>query len=281
MAGGAGESFPPPVLIVGPPRSGTTLLYQLLVQQFDVGYLSNAHTALFGAPVLLEWLIPRALRLPPNHQESRFGVSPGLWAPSEAASFWYRFFPLKPHAIEPEDFPIRQRKGLRDAVAAISRAAHAPLLMKNVVCSVRMLAISSAIPEMRYIVVHRDHVATAESILAARQAVNGNVDAWWSVEPNDIDDIRHLPPEMQVIKQIRSVEGAIGTARRALQQESFADIDYDDLLRAPADQLGRIAVELALEPRRGAAPLPPAFQPRQRVGIDPGLANRVRTVLRS
>jgi len=39
----------PPLFIIGPPRTGSTLLYQLVVQRFDVGYLANRHCRLYGA----------------------------------------------------------------------------------------------------------------------------------------------------------------------------------------------------------------------------------------
>ena len=44
----------PPIFIVGPPRSGTTLVYQALIEYLDVGYLSNFHGWFWGAPSWVE-----------------------------------------------------------------------------------------------------------------------------------------------------------------------------------------------------------------------------------
>jgi len=268
-----------PILIIGPPRSGTTLLYQLLVQQFEVAYLSNAHHAFFGAPVILECLVPRRLRRPPNHQESRFGVSQGLWAPSEAANFWYRFFPLKPHGVRPGDVKLERGRRLRRAIAALSRAAGAPMVSKNVVCSVRVEAIAAFVPEIRFVVMHRDQIEVATSILAARKKAHGNYTDWWSVEPANIDELRHLPPERQVVEQIRAVQQAIDQARRTLDGDRFIDIDYADLVTDPGTVLEQLARRLGLQPRAGAPSLPEAFPRRDRDQLDPQLAARLSEYL--
>ncbi|MFQ5425907.1 MAG: hypothetical protein ACE5EV_02380, partial [Gaiellales bacterium] len=48
------DSRSPAILIVGAPRCGSTLLYQLVARRFDVTYLSNLHCAFFGAPSIVE-----------------------------------------------------------------------------------------------------------------------------------------------------------------------------------------------------------------------------------
>ena len=269
--------LPPPVLIVGPPRSGTTLLFQLMVQQLDVAYLSNAHHALFGAPSLLERLVPRRMRVPPAGQDSSFGHVKGIWAPSEAGNFWYRFFPMKPHHVSPEEFPDRARARLRSAVAAFTRASGRPMVSKNVMCSVRIEAISSAIPEMRYIIVTRDIVDVATSLLAARLAVHGSIDRWLSVEPQDIDRIAVLPPEHQVVEQVLSVQAAMQVARSSLPADRFVDVGYRALASNPAAELSRLANSLEVGFRRQHPDLPRSLHRRAASQVDPATVARVQS----
>jgi hypothetical protein len=206
------------------------------------------------------------------------GRTRGLWAPSEATSFWYRFFPLKPHTVLPGDVNAERGRRLRRAIAALSRAAGAPLVSKNVVCSVRLEAIAAFVPEMRFVVMHRDHLEVASSILAARMNAQGNYTDWWSVEPANIDDLRHLPPERQVVEQVRAVESAIDRARSVLNGESFTDVKYAELAADPHAVLQRLARLLDLKPRRGAPRLPDAF-PRRDNPLDPQLAARLAEYL--
>ena len=46
-----------PLVIVGLPRSGTTLVYELLVQAFDVAYLTKLYSYLYGIPNLTTKLV--------------------------------------------------------------------------------------------------------------------------------------------------------------------------------------------------------------------------------
>ena len=55
----------PPIFIIGAPRSGSTLLYQVLTDYFEVGYISNLHAHFFGSPACLERLL-HPLRMATN-----------------------------------------------------------------------------------------------------------------------------------------------------------------------------------------------------------------------
>ena len=42
----------PPIFIIGPPRSGSTLLYQVLTSYFDLSYFKNLHSKYYFAQQL-------------------------------------------------------------------------------------------------------------------------------------------------------------------------------------------------------------------------------------
>src|SRR5439155_14834089 len=74
----------PPIFIVGPPRTGSTLLYQLVAARFDVGYLSNRHCRLYGAPSRVERRHETEATL---ELTSRYGRTTSPNAPSECAEY--------------------------------------------------------------------------------------------------------------------------------------------------------------------------------------------------
>src|SRR5688572_20935868 len=83
-----------PVFIVGPPRSGSTLLYDALAESMQFSYFSNLTAEFYAVPVIGAYL-SRAL---PDRRQSRsheisYGHVPGLKSPSECGKFWYRWFP--------------------------------------------------------------------------------------------------------------------------------------------------------------------------------------------
>jgi len=217
-----------PIFVVGAPRSGSTLLYQLLVVRFDVAYLSNLHCRFFGAPAFVERAVGRRLR-PPGDFSSRFGSTRGLAAPSECGPYWYRFFRKSPQHVSLAEADPDRLGQLRESVRAFARAARRPLVFKNLVNSVRLVPLGAALPEALFVFVRRDEADTAASILAGRRAVNADESTWWSVEPPQIERLRTLPPQEQVLEQVRAVESLVDEAREEIGRDRFLDVQYEDL----------------------------------------------------
>jgi hypothetical protein len=240
----AGEPLPqPPIFVVGAPRSGSTLLYQLLTDRFDVGYLANGHAQQPGAPSLVERRrgLVRGRRGAVGDYDSSFGGTAGELGPSECGPFWYRFFPRRPHYVTAEDFPTASRRELRAAVGAFVEACGRPVVYKNLVNTARMDAIAAALPEALFIDIHRDLATNARSLLESRAGVAGSYDAWWSVEPPGIDSLRELPVHEQVVEQVRALEALVAQVENAIGPERVLHLSYEDLCADPRAELERIA----------------------------------------
>ena len=237
--GGPAPLAHPPVFIVGAPRSGSTLLFQLMVSRFDVGYLSNRDCRLYGAPSLMRRLLgaPR----PPGAFVSEHGRSPGPEAPSECGEFWYRFFRRSPQYVTLAEARPQQLRALRAAVRAFGDAAERPLVYKNLLCSLRIGPIAAALPEALFLVIRRDLVANAQSLLQARRRIRGDDAAWWSAEPPEIDRLRRLPPHEQVVEQVRGIEAQIDRDREAVGADRFHEVRYEALCGDVAGTLSAIA----------------------------------------
>ena len=241
----ADETLPyPPVFVVGAPRSGSTLLYQLLTDRFDVGYLANGHARQPGAPSLVERMrgLVRGRRAELGDYRSSFGNTEGEFAPSECGPFWYRFFPRRPHYVPGDDFPAASRRELRAAVGAFVGACDRPVVYKNLVNTARMEAIGATLPEALFIAVHRDLPANARSLLHARLLSAGSYDTWWSVEPPEVERLLQLPAHEQVVEQVRALDALVARAEAAIGSERVLHLAYEDLCADTRGQLERIAV---------------------------------------
>jgi hypothetical protein len=237
----------PPIFVVGAPRSGSTLLYQLLTDRFDVGYLANGHARQPGAPSLVERTrgLVRKRRTALGDYRSSFGGTSGDLGPSESGPFWYRFFPRRPHYVAADDFPADSRRQLRAAVGAFVQACDRPVVYKNLYNTARMEAIAAALPEALFIAIHRDLTANARSLLEGRLRVAGAYDAWWSVEPAEIERLRELPPHEQVVEQIRALDALVARVEGSIGPERVLHLAYEDLCADPRAQLGRVAAFVA------------------------------------
>lgn len=263
----------PPIFIIGPPRSGSTLLYQCLIEGFELGYLSNLHHRFYSNPALLERLL-RVSRWPrrPWYQ-SRHGKTPGWTGASEAWRYWYRFFRRHPQYVGVEDAdPVRLAE-LRGSMRALGDAFKRPILIKNLPCALRLGPIQEALPEAVYLVMQRDWAATGRSILAARQHVRGRYDKWWSVEPPGFEELAARPAHEQVLEQIRRIYSIIDDARAKYGPDRFYDVSYEDFCVDAHTGLAAIAAfvmrhRIRLMVRKA---VPPQFRLRGAPKIDAGL----------
>lgn len=198
-----------PIFIIGAPRSGSTLLMQVLTDAFDFGYFSNLHNTFFGAPSLAEKFLYAKERRSVSSYRSKHGLVDGRLAPSECGEYWYRFFPRKPlyaplSAIDPQDM-----MAFRRSLISVTQACKRPVLFKNMFAALRLEPILKYIPEALFIVIDRNEIENAHSLLEVRKKLHNDYDQWWSMEPPNIEALIELPAATQVIEQIRQIHRLI------------------------------------------------------------------------
>ena len=267
LRGRVPDSLPyPPIFIVGPPRSGTTLVYQTLVTVFDVGYLTNLHALLYGGAGLVDAIMPRRRTYSAVEFESTFGRVQGLEAPSEAGAFWYRWFPRGDEYAElPPDGSLRRVVG-----RMICRRGR-PFVFKNVFNSIRVRALAASIPEARFIVVRRSIKWTAQSIYLARQDVMGDVSRWWSVPVPGKAELGRASPEIQVVEQACRILESLSRDAELIGRDKFYWLHYEDFCRDPRTAVSSIMKWLASSNVHigQRQPAPPAFPIRSVVRVPP------------
>lgn len=200
----------PPVFIVGAPRTGSTVLYQVITNALDVAYLSNL-AALMYRSLYLGLRAHAGVYGTRAHDcfESRYGRTSGLAAPSETGKLWYRWFPRDRDCIEAGDVDTERLTALRAAVAATTADLGRNVVFKNLNNGQRLRVLQPLFPEALVIFVRRDPLATACSLLAARRRLRGSADEWLSVRPCDVERLRTLPWPDQIAGQVHSLERRI------------------------------------------------------------------------
>ena len=230
----------PPIFIIGAPRSGSTLLYQVLTNYYDVGYLSNLHARFYGSPSIIERFFHPLKSRQSCDYNSYHGRTEGWLAPSECGELWYRFFRRKPPYIPLDEADPEKIRQLRRSVRSLGDAFGKPILFKNLYCSLRLRPIAEALPESLFIVIHRNPVDHGHSLLKARKKVHGNYKIWWSAEPPEIDQLKTLPPHQQVIEQIRHIYSLIETDKQVIGSERFLDLYYEDFCKNTHESIKQI-----------------------------------------
>lgn len=236
----------PPVFIVGPPRSGTTLLYEALVTRYRFSYFSNIAHRLHRTPVAGTWIGRGAIRRWTGQFESNYGHIPGWGSPNEGGWIWKRWIPEE-HALDASDVNDRPVECMRQTIAAIAELIGAPFINKNVMHSVHMRLLDSIFPGCLFIECSRDITATARSILKARRDEFGErgMSEWLSVRPPGWEQVKDESPARQVVAQVALTRQAVERDAQALGTDRLVTVSYEELCAAPEAVIRQIQAFLA------------------------------------
>ena len=239
-----------PVFIVGLPRSGTTLLYQLLLNHFDWSYFTRWAEYYYRAPVAA-YRIQRLIFPQPSYfeYESEYGKMKDrnylskAWRPVEGHPIWHRWFPEKPTHCYEGCLNGSAREAMKSTITGFIELSGKPFLNKNTRNSIRLLGLVEAFPDAIVIVVKRRSLYVAQSLYIARlnrqsSGKNGN-HKWWGTKPKEFVHLQHLDPLSQAVGQTRAIE-------RELEKQLFAysnrsiKVDYEDICERPGEILRTI-----------------------------------------
>jgi hypothetical protein len=222
-----------PVFIVGAPRTGTTILYQIITNYLDVLYIDNLINLARDNLYFGFWLSNKIFKNKPhNSYKSVYGntSSEGLHAPSEAGPFWYRWVPYDKIYLESNDIPDRKIDEIRNNIYSIVNRYNKIFIFKNNYTSQRLKLIKKITPEAKFIFIKRNPLYTAQSIILAREGVNADKNKWWSIKTRNYEELKDLTYIEQVVKQIYYIEKQIMTDIKLFNQQNLLIINYDEIV---------------------------------------------------
>ncbi|MDX1408716.1 MAG: sulfotransferase, partial [Saprospiraceae bacterium] len=159
----AGVRGYPHIFVLGPPRSGTTLLYQLMVQSLGLAYFCNIVDEHPRFAVTLTRLLRSRMRSHQSDFESNYGRTKSIVGPSEGLHIWRQWFPDS--YIDEHYLTDRMMLAIQQTLGAISETMQSSFVNKDPHHCVRVRVLNSLFPNALFIVIKRDPVATAESML--------------------------------------------------------------------------------------------------------------------
>lgn len=207
-----GSTFPI-IYVVGLPRSGTTLLSQLISRYLPVGYINNLIARFWLNPVV-GIRLSQAVIGPDIRQRielsSTHGVTADPWGPHEFGYFWRHWLQLDEsptHKLPANILSRIDRQGLRLVLDRMAGAFGAPIVFKNIICGLQAELLSELRPNSLFVLIERDPKAVAASLLRSRTERYGDASVWWSLKPSTYAEICSIEsPEGQIERQI--VDGA-------------------------------------------------------------------------
>lgn len=166
----------PPLFVVGAPRTGTTIVYQHLLNTFRFGYVCNLADEHAEAPIAYSLLARIRGGYVPTY-ENRYGETQGAAGASDGWHLFERWFPR--YELDRQIDPTIARE-LPAVVRGIEAVYGGPFLNKNNHNSVRVRRLVELFPDARFIHVSRDQADAALSLARAREENDASPGEPWS-----------------------------------------------------------------------------------------------------
>lgn len=221
-----------PIFIIGTPRSGSTLLYQLLTNTNELLYINNLinlfHRNLFTGFRLSDKFLGRKSH---NCFKSELGntLKCGWNGPSESGNFWYNWLDRRNGYEENNNIDECAIDQIRNVLLAIINKYQQPLLIKNLYNSQRLPLLAKIFPNCKIIWIKRDHNFTAQSIINARKKLKVPNDSFWSISPHGIKSITFQNEYDLVATQIKLIEKQIIKDSKYIFPENLKIINYENI----------------------------------------------------
>lgn len=253
----------PIVFIIGPPRSGTTLLSQLLAARGGYGYVSNFTARFYKAPavgMMLQEVYRRYLvGAAAQPLESSYGQTFGLLQPHEFGYFWDRWFDRgqKSHKLTPGQLMEVPVEDMSREIASMEAVCGMPMIFKHApYCSLQVPWLIKVFPGAVFVSCSRAPLYNCQSIAMARETLLGSREKWLSTRPAEIEELVELPWYRQIAGQVRSIRAEIEKARPVVPAAQWIECRYEELCASPGSIIASVDAAVV----EGGAELPDAAE---------------------
>lgn len=265
----------PCLFIFGLPRSGTTLLYQLVTACLDVGYINKLAARFWLAPLTGVTFARSVLgRSKDTSFLSDYGKSNDLAGPHEFPYFWRHWLHMDSVA-EASTFDKRitdiDWNGLVQVISSLQDFFDAPMVFKTFYVANFLHDFARHIPQPMFIYIERDPEDVALSILNARRSHFGNVNSWWATWPPSYNEIKSLPFDQQIARQVVDLRSVYEQLLRGLPPKLYVRLTYQELCDNPGAAIEKIRGRVAetYNYQIGRAEPPPSRLPASRRTSNP------------
>ncbi len=232
----------PVIIVTGAPRSGTTVLSQALIHNLPVTYFNNLTAVFPRAPIAANRLFRRLLRKPAGTLHSYYGRTSGFASENDGLHLWDRWLGPDRYSV-PDRLDPQTAADMRRFFAAYERAFGRPVLNKNNALATGAVAVAEALPTSHFIFIRRDPVFAVQSILGARETIQGTREAPYGVN----DPARRATPTSpieDVCAQVLYHERRMEEERRIIGDARFWVVDYEQFCVEPHAIVMRVAREI-------------------------------------
>jgi hypothetical protein len=234
------ENFPA-VFVIGPPRSGSTLMYQVLNNVFENNHLTNIWNLLYSTPAIGARISHRLCKDHVASYQSMKGFVPGFCGEAEGMKFW-KYWTGQGLEERPERLKERKTKKLVRILSGPANPGSKPFFSGYIGHAFTISFLRKHFPKALFIYMQRDLISNAYSIYRLFP------EQWFSLKPQGINE------QEDRYNQIASQLILIHQKILASLQHDIVPVSYESLCQNPqqvVNQIKQVAqkngIELALK----------------------------------
>lgn len=265
-----GKIEPNIISIIGAPRTGSTLLYQLMVNLFDtfyfINYINSKHhecPAISATEINSYWKNPRFVPY-----KNTCGKTEGEYGPSEASNI-FRFWFGGIHPSESNSAKILSKdkeQHMMDTMQILHQILGKSIVVKNAWNCFRIKEFYRMFPNTKFLWVRRNIADAAMSDLQTRYNA-GDREVWSSATTSNWKQIQTLPYWQKVIEQQYYYNIVIEKALEQLPSSSYHTVWYEDLCKYTLYHTTRIGRIFGLHSTNNPVPVLKLSDPRRDLPI--------------
>ena len=231
----------PNIFLLGLPRSGTTLLAQILFNNLDIACTNSFVARFFESPLtgcMLSKIILGDRKS--NVYKSSYGKPVDMHAPHEFSWFWQNLLNYKDITVyKPEE----ARKSIdwllvKSKLLDMNRVFEAPLIHKPLeLMAFHMEQFNDLFDKALFIYIERDSIDITYSLTKARLSYYNDLDEWWGSYPTEYNEISRAPWWEQVPAQVHYLLKLYEDKLPVIDESRFLKTTYQDLCKDPQQLL--------------------------------------------
>lgn len=246
----------PVSIIVGSPRSGTTLVTQWLASLGQFSYPSNILTRFAYAPHIGA-LIEKML-FDPEYDfhgdfhdiqsklnfQSNLGKSKGAKAVNEFQHFFRNYMEnFDPKYLSDDELKAVNTEGIVKGISSIVEVFGKPFVTKAFMLQYNLDYFIKQIPNLFVIYVKRDPICNMQSIYIARETYYKSKEIWLGARPKEYDELKDMDIYHQIAGQVYFTNKAIEKVLKKCAEKQYITIDYELFCQDPKSLFDKLILK--------------------------------------
>jgi hypothetical protein len=237
----APKSRLPQIFVCGAPRSGTTLVAQVLIKHLPVYYFNNLTSIFPRSPIISQKLFGFLAKNDNKaiNFSSFYGRTSKLWYPNDALYLWDRWTGKNRKSI-PVSFDQKAKTSMIRFFNAVEHYSKKPLVNKNNSLNSFANLVAETLPGSYFICLDRNPVYLAQSHLVARRFINADENRSYGIDLKESQDSTVNAIE-DICKQVAAHKKMIKHQQSLIGSERFIILKYEDFCEDPAKFVAEVA----------------------------------------